>query len=156
MYCKYCGNPNVKVGKFCSRCGTRIEPLPIGWTPIVPRPPVKIEKKEQDPQTLLVQQEARKEVGKALSGILKVGWFILLWPVLIVAVLLSMDLTSGKPGHKRIQTRGSAGIGSCDGDCDNCPPHYGYRYGRWYYGHGHRHGCQRGGNGGASGRCAKD
>lgn len=46
--------------------------------------------------------------------------------------------------------------GHCDGDCANCPPHYGYRYGRWYYGHGHQHGCQRGGNGGASGKCYKD
>lgn len=46
--------------------------------------------------------------------------------------------------------------GRCDGDCDNCPAHYGYRYGRWYYGHGHQHGCQRGGNGGASGKCYKD
>ena len=40
--------------------------------------------------------------------------------------------------------------GRCNGDCANCPPHYGYRYGRWYYGRGHRHGCQRGGNGGAT------
>ena len=46
--------------------------------------------------------------------------------------------------------------GRCDGDCANCPPHYGYRYGRWYYGHGHQHGCQRGGNGGASGKCYRD
>lgn len=44
----------------------------------------------------------------------------------------------------------------CNGDCANCPPHYGYRYGRWYYGHGHQHGCERGGNGGASGRCYRD
>lgn len=34
----------------------------------------------------------------------------------------------------------------CDGNCANCPPHYGYRYGRWYYGHHHRHGCEFGGN----------
>lgn len=34
----------------------------------------------------------------------------------------------------------------CDGDCANCPDHYGYRYGRWYYGKGHNHGCERGGN----------
>lgn len=40
----------------------------------------------------------------------------------------------------------------CNGDCDNCPPHYGYRYGRWYYGHGHQRSCERGGNGGASGK----
>ena len=38
--------------------------------------------------------------------------------------------------------------GKCDGDCANCPPHYGYRYGRWYYGHNHTEGCTRGGNGG--------
>ena len=25
--------------------------------------------------------------------------------------------------------------GRCTGDCSNCPAHYGYRYGRWYYGH---------------------
>ena len=46
--------------------------------------------------------------------------------------------------------------GHCDGNCASCPPHYGYRYGRWYYGHGHRYGCQRGGNGGASGKCHRD
>ena len=36
--------------------------------------------------------------------------------------------------------------GHCDGDCANCTPHYGYRYGRWYYGHGHQYGCELGGN----------
>ena len=36
--------------------------------------------------------------------------------------------------------------GKCNGDCANCPPHYGYRYGRWYYGHHHNHGCEFGGN----------
>ena len=46
--------------------------------------------------------------------------------------------------------------GGCDGDCANCPAHYGYRYGRWYYGHGHQHGCEKGGNGGASGKCYRD
>lgn len=34
----------------------------------------------------------------------------------------------------------------CNGDCANCPPHYGYRYGRWYYGKNHSHGCEFGGN----------
>lgn len=34
----------------------------------------------------------------------------------------------------------------CDGDCAHCPPHYGYRYGRWFYGHGHMSDCERGGN----------
>lgn len=36
--------------------------------------------------------------------------------------------------------------GRCNGDCAHCPPHYGYRYGRWYYGHDHVHGCEFGGN----------
>lgn len=39
--------------------------------------------------------------------------------------------------------------GRCNGDCANCPPHYGYRYGRWYYGHDHVYGCEFGGNRGS-------
>lgn len=46
--------------------------------------------------------------------------------------------------------------GRCTGDCAHCPPHYGYRYGRWYYGHGHTHGCEFCGNGGCSGKCNID
>ena len=42
--------------------------------------------------------------------------------------------------------------GKCDGDCANCPPHYGYRHGRWYYGHNHMEGCEFGGNKGSGGR----
>lgn len=43
-------------------------------------------------------------------------------------------------GSKRTHPR------RCAGDCSNCPAHYGYRYGRWYYGHHHSHGCEFGGN----------
>lgn len=43
-------------------------------------------------------------------------------------------------------------LGKCDGDCKNCPPHYGYRYGRWYYGHNHSEGCVFGGNSCSGGR----
>ena len=50
------------------------------------------------------------------------------------------SLTSKKKEH-----------GRCDGDCKNCPPHYGYRYGRWYYGKDHTEGCTRGGNRGSGG-----
>ena len=42
--------------------------------------------------------------------------------------------------------------GKCDGDCANCPPHYGDRHGRWYYGHNHIEGCVFGGNKGSGGR----
>ncbi len=46
--------------------------------------------------------------------------------------------------------------GRCDGDCANCPAHYGYRYGRWYYGHAHQHGCTFGGNGGRTGKTSRN
>ena len=62
-----------------------------------------------------------------------------------VGAQLMSDLTK-KSNHGR----------HCNGDCANCPPHYGYRYGRWYYGHGHQRGCERGGNGGATGRTYRD
>ena len=64
----------------------------------------------------------------------------------LVGAQLISDLTKKKntPAHR------------CNGDCDHCPPHYGYRYGRWYYGHGHQRGCQRGGNGGARGKTYRD
>lgn len=42
--------------------------------------------------------------------------------------------------------------GRCNGDCALCPPHYGYRYGRWYYGHHHVYGCEFGGNKRSGGR----
>ena len=47
---------------------------------------------------------------------------------------------------------GKSHNGRCNGDCANCPPHYGYRYGRWYYGHSHTRGCEFGGNKGDGGR----
>lgn len=46
-------------------------------------------------------------------------------------------------------SKGKRHNGRCDGDCANCPPHYGYRYGRWYYGHDHQYGCEFGGNHGS-------
>ena len=53
---------------------------------------------------------------------------------------VSSDSYSSKPHN-----------GRCNGDCANCPPHYGYRYGRWYYGHDHTRGCEFGGNKGGGG-----
>ncbi len=66
----------------------------------------------------------------------KLGFFGTLFAVVAGASLAS--------GSKRKQHNGR-----CDGDCVNCPPHYGYRYGRWYYGHDHQHGCEFGGNRGS-------
>ena len=67
-----------------------------------------------------------------------------LFTLLMGAQLLSGLASKNNHGHY------------CNGDCANCPPHYGYRYGRWYYGHGHQGGCERGGNGGASGKTYRD
>lgn len=55
-----------------------------------------------------------------------------------LAISLGIASASEKPRNRS--------IGSCNGDCAHCPPHYGYRYGRWYYGHHHQHGCEFGGN----------
>lgn len=62
----------------------------------------------------------------------KIGFFTKLF----MAVGIAGSLGSSQNKHS----------GHCTGDCANCPPHYGYRYGRWYYGHGHVHGCEFGGN----------
>lgn len=62
----------------------------------------------------------------------KIGFF--------TALALGLGLAGKSKPHKH--------NGKCNGDCANCPAHYGYRYGRWYYGHHHTHGCEFGGNGG--------
>lgn len=60
------------------------------------------------------------------------------------ALALGLGLAGTSKPHKH--------NGKCNGDCANCPAHYGYRYGRWYYGHHHTHGCEFGGNNGNGGR----
>ena len=60
-------------------------------------------------------------------------------------LLLGLSLFSGSSKPKKKHS------GHCDGDCANSPPHYGYRYGRWYYGRHHHYGCQFGGNHGGGG-----
>lgn len=73
----------------------------------------------------------------------KIGFFSILGPFLglLLSLLLGLGEDEDKGGNH-------AHGGTCDGDCANCPAHYGYRYGRWYYGHHHVHGCEFGGNGG--------
>lgn len=56
----------------------------------------------------------------------------------LFAMIGASELMDNKHSHKH--------SGKCDGDRAHCPPHYGYRYGRWYYGHGHQYGCEFGGN----------
>ena len=66
-------------------------------------------------------------------------------PGLFTAILAGLGMASLYDKH----VNGSHHNGRCNGDCAHCPPHYGYRYGRWYYGHDHVHGCEFGGNRGS-------
>ena len=65
----------------------------------------------------------------------KIGFF--------TALAIGLGLAGKNKPHKHNS--------KCNGDCANCPAHYGYRYGRWYYGHHHTHGCEFGGNNGNGG-----
>lgn len=56
------------------------------------------------------------------------------------SIALALGVFSLMDSHTRRHS------GHCNGDCAHCPPHYGYRYGRWYYGRGHISGCEFGGN----------
>lgn len=108
---------------------------------------------------MLTPEEQRKENVK---GVLKFLGLVAAAILGVFAVFLSVifGLTkrySGGSHHRKTSWGRSSGSSAkkkgryCDGDCANCPPHYGYRYGRWYYGHGHQWGCERGGDGGRRG-----
>lgn len=56
-----------------------------------------------------------------------------------LAIAAGMVGGMGKREQPRKPTRSGR---RCNGDWANCPPHYGYRYGRRYYGHNHTEGCQ--------------
>ena len=72
-----------------------------------------------------------------LYYLIKVLMLLLAVVIIVSCVLLALFFnTSNKSANNK----------KCDGNCSNCPPHYGYRYGRWYYGHGHIEGCEFGGN----------
>lgn len=113
---------------------------------------------------VLTPEEQRKENVK---GVLKFLGLVAAALLGVFAVFLSVifGLTkrySGGSHHRKTSWGRSSGSSSkkkgrhCDGDCANCPPHYGYRYGRWYYGHGHQWGCERGGDGGRRGLTLRD
>ena len=96
-----------------------------------------------------------------LLGIVFVGSFVLGIVIDSSSKKQGSSDASGEDQSSQSWLGSSSGSGHshsnhCDGNCNNCPAHYGYRYGRWYYGHGHQHGCERGGNGGATGRTNRD
>ena len=129
MYCKKCGNPHVKVGKYCSCCGTHMDPLPVGWIPLVPKASNEEKKRnkqmasKQSPEIIQKRKDTARVVGVVILSILKVVGIV---AFAVVYILLGTII----------------GLASDKGKGKRCTPHYGYRYGRWYYGNGHRYGCQ--------------
>lgn len=101
------------------------------------------------------EEKRQKAVGNALGclGMAFLGVFYVIFHALFG---LTKKYNGGKQnGH--ISWGNSRKKGNhCDGDCANCSAHYGYRYGRRYYGHGHQWGCERGGNGGRRGLTSQD
>jgi hypothetical protein len=98
--------------------------------------PEDLREEEEEPE--LEEDEPLEEVNIYVDDFVyekpkKLGFFGTLFAVLGAA---------GSIDNSRPQKHN----GRCNGDCADCPPHYGYRYGRWYYGKGHVHGCEFGGN----------
>lgn len=87
-------------------------------------------------RNLPLPEDLREDEEQLTQTPKKSGFFGTLFAAAAAAKLT--DITSRK-NHN----------GRCNGDCANCPPHYGYRYGRWYYGHDHDFGCEFGGNKGS-------
>ena len=93
---------------------------------------------DEEPGEELAEPEPEDYVDFVVPTQKKPGFFSTLF-----AVAAGISLAGGSK-EKRHNMR-------CNGDCANCPPHYGYRYGRWYYGHNHMYGCEFGGNSGSGG-----
>lgn len=89
---------------------------------------------EDDEDTMIELEETQEVVQEKYipPRKKKTGFFTSLLGVMGIMALF---------GHQKKKQ-----FGRCNGDCANCPPHYGYRYGRWYYGKGHIGGCEFGGN----------
>lgn len=91
---------------------------------------------DEEPDEMLSDPEPEDDVYVVAPPQKKPGFFSTLF-----AVAAGISLAGGSKEKRH--------NGRCNGDCANCPPHYGYRYGRWYYGHDHQHGCEFGGNRGS-------
>lgn len=99
----------------------------------------KIDIFSEDDEEDLVEPEVESYVEYAVPPQKKAGIFSTL-----LALAAGIGLAEGMMGKRH--------NGRCNGDCAHCPPHYGYRYVRWYYGHDHQYGCEFGGNRGSGQR----
>ena len=94
---------------------------------------------DEEPSEELAEPEQEDDADVAAPPKKKTGFFS---TPLAVAAAIGSEEESKRKRHN----------GRCDGDCAHCPPHYGYRYGRWYYGHNHVYDCEFGGNKCSGGR----
>ena len=98
------------------------------------------EEDSNDEETEEIEEELSEEIGIYVDDYSppakRPGFFATL-----LGVIAGVNIANGS-NHRKHDVR-------CNGDCAHCPPHYGYRYGRWYYGHDHVHGCEFGGNKGS-------
>ena len=97
-----------------------------------------VEAEAEEAAALAVQTKTRKKkhTNGGLLGLL----------LLILGGKLPHDRGRSKKKTEKSTSSNSFDHGKCDGNCAGCPPHYGYRYGRWYYGKHHAWGCERGGS----------
>ena len=127
------------MGKYCSQCGAVVE------APLVERMSSKtkdaskvkankkrtILSKEKDPIKIRKRKNALIITGIILFEILKIVRAVaLIVSYILLGVIFSLALGKGSVKMTNMNWART--------------PHYGYRYGRWYYGDGHRYGCQNG------------
>ena len=75
-----------------------------------------------EPEIKPIPPKSGSTFGEIMIGLLKILLVVCSCGIfLFVSVIINLFGQSSKPSPK---------------------PHYGYRYGRWFYGTGHRHGCQ--------------
>ena len=159
-YCMHCGSLLPQGANHCKACGRRITKLmPASHMPLPAEQRAKHLRRRKTVLVLLA----------VLAVILLCAAIVVFAPMLAAAIVgliilaplcLIFDV-SNDTFEKRINGKTYVISGShsdrkrtaensrrCNGDCEHCPPHYGNRYGRRYYGKGHNSGCERGGNGG--------
>ena len=103
----------------------------------------------EDDEAYIEDEEVDEIIAEESKPKKRKGGF---WSALASLVSSSSDSSSSTDSSSSFwSSPKKKDTGKCDGDCANCPPHYGYRYGRWYYGKDHTEGCTRGGNRGGGG-----
>ena len=160
-YCAHCGSLLAKNAAFCMACGKEVTAfIPPADKPLSAQQRQKRLRRRKTNIVLLIV------AAVVVLGVLTVIYLPELAAAIVGLIILAplcliFDVGGSSTVEKRINGKTYVITGShsdrkraaqnshrCNGDCEHCPPHYGNRYGRRYYGKGHSSGCERGGNGG--------